>query len=191
MPTSSPLVNVLPGLLLTSFGMGLLFPTAAVLATAGVAPGDRGLAGGLLAASQQAGMAVGLAVLATVAAARTRAAAGPSAAALVSGYRLSYLVGAAVTACALERPAPWPACSCCFPPPTRLKEITARSAKQNNPRFAVEIGKNLTQATRLGSEQCGRTGAPPADQDPQPSGPECPVGYRALFRPHTGGNHAQ
>ncbi len=65
---------------------------------------------------------------------------------------------------ALERPAPWPACSCCFPPPTRLKEITARSAKQNNPRFAVEIGKNLTQATRLGSEQCGRTGAPPADQ---------------------------
>ena len=88
-------------MLLTSFGMGLLFPTAAVLATAGIAPGDRGLAGGLLAASQQVGMAVGLAVLATVAAARTRAAAGPSAAALVSGYRLSYLVGAAVTACAL------------------------------------------------------------------------------------------
>ena len=95
-------VNVLPGVLLTSFGMGLLFPTAAVLATAGVAPGDRGLAGGLLAASQQVGAAVGLAVLATVAAARTRAAAGPAtAAALVSGYRLSYLVAAAVVACAL------------------------------------------------------------------------------------------
>ena len=95
-------VNVLPGLLLTSFGMGLLFPTAAVLATAGVAPGDRGLAGGLLAASQQVGMAVGLAVLATVAASRTRAVAGPAtAAALVSGYRLSYLVAAAVVACTL------------------------------------------------------------------------------------------
>jgi hypothetical protein len=80
--------------------VGLLFPTAAVLAAAGVGPGDRGLAGGLLAASQQVGMAVGLAVLATVAAARTRAAAGPYAAALVSGYRLSYLV-AAGTACAL------------------------------------------------------------------------------------------
>jgi len=92
---------LLPGLELTSFGMGLLFPTAAVLATAGVAPGDRGLAGGLLAAAQQAGMAVGLAILATVAAARTRAAAGPYAAALVSGYRLSYLVSAAITACAL------------------------------------------------------------------------------------------
>jgi MFS family permease len=108
-PSGSYLVSVLPGLLLTSFGMGLLFPTAAVLATAGVAPGDRGLAGGLLAASQQVGMAVGLAVLATVAAARTRATAGtgagpgtvPAAAALVSGYRLSYLVGVAIAACAL------------------------------------------------------------------------------------------
>jgi MFS family permease len=100
-PSGSYLGNVLPGLMLTSFGMGLLFPTAAVLATAGVAPGDRGLAGGLLAASQQVGMAVGLAVLATVAAAGTRAAAGPYTAALVSGYRLSYLVGAAITACAL------------------------------------------------------------------------------------------
>jgi hypothetical protein len=47
-------------------------------------------------------MAVGLAVLATVAAARTRAAAtAPATAALVSGYRLSYLVGAAITACAV------------------------------------------------------------------------------------------
>jgi MFS family permease len=94
-------VSVLPGILLTSFGMGLLFPTAAVLATAGVAAGDRGLAGGLLAAAQQVGMAVGLAVLATVAAARTRAAPGPAAAALVSGYRLSYLVAVAIVACAL------------------------------------------------------------------------------------------
>jgi MFS family permease len=99
--SGSYLVNVLPGLVLTAFGMGLLFPTAAVLATAGVAAGDRGLAGGLLAASQQVGMAVGLAVLATVAAARTRAAPGPAAAALVSGYRLSYLVAAVIVACAL------------------------------------------------------------------------------------------
>ena len=99
--SGSYLANVLPGIALTSFGMGLLFPTAAVLATAGVAPGDRGLAGGLLAAAQQVGMAVGLAVLATVAASRTRAAAGPAAAALVSGYRLSYLVAAVTVACTL------------------------------------------------------------------------------------------
>ena len=94
-------VNVLPGVLLTSFGMGLLFPTAAVAATAGVEPGDRGLAGGLLAASQQVGMAVGLAVLATVAAARSRAVTGSAAVALVSGYRLSYWVAVGIVACAL------------------------------------------------------------------------------------------
>ena len=94
-------VNVLPGILLTSFGMGLMFPTIAVAVTAGVEAGDRGLAGGLLAAAQQVGMAMGLAVLATVAAARTRAAAGPAAAALVSGYRLSYWVATGIVACAL------------------------------------------------------------------------------------------
>lgn len=94
-------VNVLPGILLTSFGMGLLFPTIAVTVTAGVERGDRGLAGGLIAAAQQVGMAVGLAVLATVAAARSRAATGPAAAALVAGYRLSFWVAAGIVACAL------------------------------------------------------------------------------------------
>lgn len=101
--TGSYQVSVLPGIVLTAFGMGLLFPTVSVIATAGVAPSDRGLVGGLLAASQQVGMAVGLAVLATVAAARTRAASGaaPPATALVAGYRLSYLIGTAIVACAL------------------------------------------------------------------------------------------
>jgi MFS family permease len=108
--SGSYLVNVLPGVVLTAFGMGLLFPTASVLATARVTAGDRGLAGGLFAASQQVGMAVGLAVLATVAAARTRAAtvtthlpvtANAASTALVSGYRLSYLVSTGIVAAAL------------------------------------------------------------------------------------------
>jgi EmrB/QacA subfamily drug resistance transporter len=111
--SGSYLVNVLPGVWVTAFGMALLFPTASVLATARVAPGDRGLAGGLFAASQQVGMAVGLAVLATIAAARTRAATAATAAAvhlpaanaasmaLVSGYRLSYLVSTGIIAAAL------------------------------------------------------------------------------------------
>jgi MFS family permease len=94
-------LNVLPGVVLTSFGMGLLFPTIAVAVTAGVEPGDRGLAGGLLAAAQQVGMAVGLALLATVAAARSRAVTGSAAVALVSGYRLSFLVAAGIVAVAL------------------------------------------------------------------------------------------
>jgi EmrB/QacA subfamily drug resistance transporter len=95
------LFNVLPGVVLTAFGLGLLFATLSVLAIGGVAPGDRGLAGGLLAASQQVGMAIGLAVLATAAAARTRAAAGPVTAALASGYRLSYAIAAGIMAAAL------------------------------------------------------------------------------------------
>ena len=93
-------VNVLPGILLTAFGMGLLFPTIAIVVTAGssrrAGPGRRAVRRG------PAGrLAVGLAVLATVAAARTRAATGPAAVALVSGYRLSFWVGVGIVACAL------------------------------------------------------------------------------------------
>ena len=49
---------------------------------------DQGLAGALFTTGQQVGAAAGLAVLATVAAARTAHAAGS----LVAGYRLSFLV---------------------------------------------------------------------------------------------------
>jgi MFS family permease len=100
--TGSYPVNVLPGIVLTAFGMGLLFPTAAGLATAGVRAADRGLAGGLFAAAQQVGMALGLAVLATIAAARTRSAPGLTAVgALVHGYQAAYLVATGIVACAL------------------------------------------------------------------------------------------
>lgn len=84
-------VNILPGLLLTTFGVGLVLPTASVAITANVAPADRGLAGALLVTAQQIGAAIGLGVLATVAAARTAATGS-----LVDGYRLSYLLAAAL-----------------------------------------------------------------------------------------------
>ncbi len=89
-------VNVLGGLLFTAFGMGLVFPTASVAVTAGMAPSERGLAGGLFATAQQVGQAVGLAALATIAAARTVNAQGP----LVSGYQLSFLVSVGIVAVA-------------------------------------------------------------------------------------------
>lgn len=103
-------VNVLPGIVATAWGMSLVFPAASIAATARMGPGERGLAGGLFAMSQQVGLAVGLAALATVAAARTRAvsgAAGPAhsravqAGWLVSGYRLAYLAAATVVALTL------------------------------------------------------------------------------------------
>ena len=74
--------------MLTAFGMGPVFPTVSVAVTSGVGPGERGLAGGLLVTAQQVGQAIGLAALATIAAARPRADHGP----LVSGYKASFLV---------------------------------------------------------------------------------------------------
>ena len=90
----SYLVNVLGGLVLTAFGMGITFPSASVAVTSGMAPSERGLAGGLFATAQQLGQALGLAALATVAADRTRAAHSS----LAGGYQLSFLVSAGIVA---------------------------------------------------------------------------------------------
>ncbi len=90
--SSSYAAAVLPGLLLTSVGIGLALPTASIAITAGVQGRDQGLAGALFTTGQQTGAAVGLAVLATVAAARTAHAAGS----LTAGYRLSFLVATGI-----------------------------------------------------------------------------------------------
>ncbi|HTZ92014.1 MAG TPA: MFS transporter [Streptosporangiaceae bacterium] len=79
---------VLPGLLLTAAGIGLALPTASIAITSGVQGRDQGLAGALFTTGQQTGAAIGLAVLATAAAARTEHADGS----LVAGYRLSFLI---------------------------------------------------------------------------------------------------
>jgi len=84
----SYLTVVLPGMLLTAFGMGLAFPSASVGATTGVAQQQQGMVGGLFATSQQIGSAIGLALLATVAATRTQLSHGS----LAAGYGLAYLV---------------------------------------------------------------------------------------------------
>jgi EmrB/QacA subfamily drug resistance transporter len=88
---------VLPGVLLTAFGIGLAFPTASVAMTSGVDRRDQGLAGALFVTGQQIGAAVGLALLATVAA--TRAARMHNS--LVAGYQLSFVVAAALAAAAI------------------------------------------------------------------------------------------
>jgi EmrB/QacA subfamily drug resistance transporter len=88
---------VLPGLLLTSLGVGLALPTASVAITSGVERRDQGLAGALFVTGQQTGAAIGLAALATIAATRTAHAQGS----LVAGYRLSFLVATAIALAAL------------------------------------------------------------------------------------------
>jgi EmrB/QacA subfamily drug resistance transporter len=85
-PTSTFAGDLLGPFLLIGLGMGLSVTPATVAATSGVAPQDAGLASGLLNTSRFIGASVGLAVLATVAAARTSAVAGSAAAALTQGY---------------------------------------------------------------------------------------------------------
>ncbi|MFB7199992.1 MFS transporter [Streptomyces sp. NPDC056240] len=82
---------VLPGMVLTAAGVGLALPTASIAITNGVRASDQGLAGALFTTSQQTGAAVGLAVLATAAAATTGHSGSP-----VDGYRLSFLIATAL-----------------------------------------------------------------------------------------------
>jgi len=91
---SGYLGGVLPGLLLTSVAIGLSLPAASVAITAGVHGRDQGIAGAMFTTGQQVGAAVGLAVLATAAAARTAGAGGD----VVAGYRLSFLIAAGMGA---------------------------------------------------------------------------------------------
>ncbi len=89
--------DVLPPVVLVGIGAGLAFPSLMTLAMSGATPEDAGLASGLVNTTAQVGGALGLAVLATLAAGRTEAlrAGGESAqAALVGGYQLAFVVGA-------------------------------------------------------------------------------------------------
>jgi len=67
--------DVLPGMILSSLGMGAIFMPLTLIATTGLKDEDQGLASGLFNTSQQVGGALGLAVLSTVAVSHTSAAA--------------------------------------------------------------------------------------------------------------------
>ena len=69
----SYLASLLPGLVIMSVGLGAVLVAVTTAANAGVAPDKAGLAAGLLAASQQLGTALGLAIFSAIATARTSA----------------------------------------------------------------------------------------------------------------------
>ncbi|WP_328715697.1 DHA2 family efflux MFS transporter permease subunit [Nocardia salmonicida] len=97
------LTDVLPVMVAVSGG-GLVLPALTALGMSGAEADDAGLASGLFNTTQQVGMAIGVAVLSTLAAARTgtELVAGASdAAALTSGYRLAFTVAAGLLAAAL------------------------------------------------------------------------------------------
>ncbi|MEL4319977.1 MFS transporter [Leifsonia sp. YIM 134122] len=96
-------VDILGPSLLIGVGLGGAFVTATQLSVDGVDGGETGLAGGLVNTSQQIGGALGLAVLASVAAARTevlRAAGAPLGDALTGGFSWLFLGAAALTVAA-------------------------------------------------------------------------------------------
>lgn len=89
--------DVLPGGVLAAMGLGLSLVPATIAAVSGVPSRESGLASGMLNTSRLIGGALGLAVLSTIAASRTRAdllvgASGTSA--LSGGFRLAFAVAA-------------------------------------------------------------------------------------------------
>ncbi|MFJ5218811.1 MFS transporter [Streptomyces sp. NPDC088354] len=99
--------DVLPGLLLTAIGAGLVFTPVFIVATTGVAAEESGLASGVINTSQQLGAALGLAVISTLATSHTthllsgagdRPTAAERSSALVEGFQRGFTVAAAILA---------------------------------------------------------------------------------------------
>jgi sugar phosphate permease len=102
-PESSYVADLLPGIMLTSIGMGLVFVPITLIATSGVPIDDAGLASGLFNTSQQIGGALGLALLSTLATNRTSSelsslgrapTEADTADALVSGFHVTWAASA-------------------------------------------------------------------------------------------------
>src|SRR5688572_18704399 len=111
-------LDVLPGMLLLGLGCGIALNPVLLAAMSDVAQSESGLASGIVNTSFMMGGALGLAVLASLAAARTETLAAAAAAApdaLNGGYQLAFLVGAGFAAAAallsgaLLRARPFPA----------------------------------------------------------------------------------
>ncbi|MEV1113680.1 MFS transporter [Actinosynnema sp. NPDC049800] len=94
--------DLLPVMLLIAGG-GLVLPALASLGMSDAKPDDAGLVSGLFNTTQQVGMAVGVAVLSTLAAARTEeelASGAAEPAALTAGYHVAFTVAASLLAAA-------------------------------------------------------------------------------------------
>jgi MFS family permease len=91
------MLHVLPGMVLLGFGAGIAFNPMLLAAMSDVAPTESGLASGMVNTAFMMGGALGLAVLASLAAARSTAlvaAQSDTIAALAGGYQLAFLLGA-------------------------------------------------------------------------------------------------
>jgi MFS family permease len=95
------MTHVLPSMLLLGLGAGFAFNPLLIAAMSDVAPSDSGLASGIVNTAFMMGGALGLAVLASFAAARTNTLLAEGLAmpaALTGGYHVAFLLGAAAAA---------------------------------------------------------------------------------------------
>jgi EmrB/QacA subfamily drug resistance transporter len=109
------IADLLPAMVPLGLGAGLVFPSLTTLAMSTATPEDSGLASGLVNTTRQVGGVIGIAVLATLATARSnalRAHGASRAAALLGGYRLAFTIAAILVLAAIAvglallRPAP-------------------------------------------------------------------------------------
>ena len=95
------LLHVLPGMLLLGLGCGMALNPVMLAAMSEVEPSESGLASGVVNTSFMMGGALGLAILASIAAARSEAVSAlGTAAALNSGYQVTFALGAGCAALA-------------------------------------------------------------------------------------------
>jgi EmrB/QacA subfamily drug resistance transporter len=96
--------HVLPAMVVLGAGLGLTFVPITISATSGVAPGDSGLASGLLSTTQQVGGSLGLAILSTVSTTRVGNALGAGSTlplALTHGFKGAFIAAAGLCAVGL------------------------------------------------------------------------------------------
>jgi MFS family permease len=96
-------VDVLPAMILLGIGAGIAFNPVLLAAMSDVEPSDAGLASGIVNTAFMMGGALGLAVLASLAASRTetlRSSGDEPLVALTGGYHAAFLVGALFAAAA-------------------------------------------------------------------------------------------
>ncbi len=126
-------IDVLPGMLIASLGMGAIFMPLTLIATTGLKDEDQGLASGLFNTSQQIGGALGLAILSTIAASQEHG--NPFASAqLVHGCHYAF-VGAACLVARRPRCHPRPAPQA----PRRTIDPRRRAAGARRGRLMVEL----------------------------------------------------
>jgi MFS family permease len=100
----SYMVHLLAALVIFGLGGGLTLPALATLGMSDATPADAGVVSGLFNTTQQAGAAIGVALLSTLAAEHASTLRGDglgTIAALTGGYRLSFGVGAGLSVAAL------------------------------------------------------------------------------------------